>query len=47
MFGRLFVRVMSMAFLLAGSNAQASFHLWQINEVYSNASGTIQFIQHP
>ena len=45
MFGRLFVRVMSMAFLLAGSNAQASFHLWQINEVYSNASGTIQFIE--
>jgi hypothetical protein len=25
--------------------ANASFHLWQINEVYSNVSGTIQFIE--
>ena len=45
MFGRLFVRVMAAVFLLAGGNAQAAFHLWQINEAYSNASGTIQFIE--
>ncbi len=25
--------------------AQAGFHLWVINEIYSNASGTIQFIE--
>ncbi len=25
--------------------AQAAFHLWQITEVYSNASGTVQFIE--
>ena len=25
--------------------AGASFHLWQISEIYSNASGTIQFIE--
>ena len=27
------------------NSAQASFHLWQISQVYSNASGTIQYIQ--
>ena len=25
--------------------AQAAFHLWQITEVYSNANGTVQFIE--
>jgi hypothetical protein len=25
--------------------SQAAFHLWQITEVYSNASGTVQFIE--
>ena len=29
----------------AASTAQASFHLWGINEVYSNSSGTIQFVE--
>jgi hypothetical protein len=27
------------------SSAQAAFHLWKIDEVYSNASGTVQFIE--
>jgi hypothetical protein len=30
--------------LAFASSARASFHLWQIVEVYSNASGTVQFI---
>jgi hypothetical protein len=29
----------------AGSAARASFHLWGINEVYSNSSGTVQFVE--
>lgn len=33
-------------FLLAwSSTALAVFHLWQINEVFSNADGTVQFIE--
>jgi len=31
--------------LAALSSARASFHLWQIDEVYSDASGTVQFIE--
>src|SRR3954451_12562063 len=31
--------------MLAASPARAAFHLWGINEVYSNASGTLQFIE--
>lgn len=27
------------------SPARASFHLWIVNEVYSNADGTVQFIE--
>ena len=27
------------------SPAQAAFHLWGINEIYSNSSGTLQFIE--
>lgn len=30
---------------LAASEASATFHTWQISEIYSNASGTVQFIQ--
>src|ERR1700690_738746 len=26
-------------------SAQSAFHLWKIDEVYSNASGTVQFIE--
>ncbi len=28
----------------AASPAQATFHLWQISEVYSNASGSVQYV---
>ena len=31
--------------LLAGSYARASFHDWRINEIYSNHSGTVQFVE--
>jgi hypothetical protein len=30
---------------LAAPPANATFHLWQIDEVYSNASGTVQFVE--
>ena len=33
-----------MLFVVNGS-AFSSFHLWQIKELYSNASGTVQFIE--
>jgi len=39
------VRLMvSMALVLAAPLAGASFHLFQINQIYSNADGTIQFV---
>ncbi len=37
--------IFALAMLLAVSGgAQASFHLWHITQVYSNADGTVQFI---
>lgn len=30
---------------LAATPARAAFHLWQIQEVYSNSSGTLQFVE--
>ncbi len=39
-------RVCAAAMLLATSfGAHATFHLWQINEIYSNADGSVQFIE--
>ena len=36
-----------LAALLIGfaAAANASFHLWQIHELYSNADGTVQFVE--
>ncbi|MCH8043644.1 MAG: PEP-CTERM sorting domain-containing protein [Planctomycetes bacterium] len=31
--------------LIAAAPAQASFHLWDFSEVYSNADGSVQFIE--
>src|SRR5262245_39383617 len=31
--------------LLNATSAQAAFHAWQITQVYTNASGTLQFIE--
>jgi hypothetical protein len=33
------------AFALFSAQAQASFHLWRIDQVYSDAGGTVQFIE--
>ena len=33
------------ALVLVTLSARASFHLWTINEIYSNADGTVQFIE--
>jgi hypothetical protein len=33
------------ALLYFGGSARASFHEWKITEVYSNASGSVQFIE--
>lgn len=32
-------------FLGIGGSANATFHLWSISEIYSNANGTVQFIE--
>src|SRR5213593_1310701 len=37
--------VLAFLFTVCGLPAQASFHLWQIDEIYSDASGTVQFIE--
>lgn len=34
-----------LALFLAAGNAQAAFHLWDITEVYSNADGSVQFVE--
>src|SRR5262245_18048758 len=34
-----------LALFLAPLSASASFHLWDITEVYSNADGTVQFVE--
>ncbi|MBL8523701.1 MAG: hypothetical protein JNN20_08435 [Betaproteobacteria bacterium] len=45
MFKGLVARVIAAGLLLAAGNAQAAFHLWRIDEIYSNASGTVQYIE--
>lgn len=35
----------TLAFALVALPASAAFHLWTINEIYSNADGTVQFIE--
>jgi len=37
-------RLVAWLLVLATSNAFAAFHLFQIDQIYSNASGTVQFI---
>ena len=39
------VSVALVCFVAASDSAQAGFHLWDITEVYSNADGTLQFIE--
>ncbi len=46
MFQKLLPRIFLATLLLSvGAPSHAAFHLWQINEVYSNADGTVQFIE--
>jgi hypothetical protein len=35
----------AIALVVTASPALASFHLWVLNEIYSNADGTVQFIE--
>ena len=40
------IRVMAvLLFWLVAAPAQANFHLWQMNELYSNADGSIQYLE--
>jgi hypothetical protein len=46
MFTKLIRQISTVVALLGISQAaNASFHLWQINELFSNADGTVQFIE--
>jgi hypothetical protein len=42
---KLILRAAACAFLSIGIAAYADFHDWTINEIYSNADGTVQFIE--
>ena len=39
------LRLIAMALGLAAATSQAAFHLWTMNELYSNADGTVQFLE--
>ena len=38
------LRLLACALVMATSNAFAAFHLFQIDQIYSNADGTVQFV---
>ncbi len=38
-------RILVLLMLGVSGSAQASFHLWRVNEIYSNADGSVQFIE--
>src|SRR5437867_4134724 len=42
---RLFQRVFVLLGILVAFQARASFHTFKINEIYSNADGSVQFIE--
>src|SRR5436190_21271884 len=45
-FGRLAVSLIAvLAMLLSGPSARAAFHLWNVREIYTDSSGTYQFIE--
>src|SRR5471030_1140079 len=39
-----FLRILAV-FLAFSGNAHATFHLWQITQLYSNADGTVQYVE--
>ena len=45
MFHKMHARLALTLLLAFSANSFAAFHLWKITEVYSNASGTVQFIE--
>ena len=42
---KLLTRSLAALLLIFAGHVPASFHLWQISEIYSNADGTVQFIE--
>src|SRR6187549_2955790 len=43
--GKFFRCVVAAVLVLGSATASAAFHLWQITEFYSNADGTVQYIE--
>src|SRR5438128_1980372 len=43
--GRAWSLLASAAILISGDAARAAFHLWSIDEVYSSADGSVQFVE--
>ena len=41
---RIFRYILALLSLLAAPAAWANFHLWQIEEIFSNADGTVQYV---
>ncbi len=41
---RFLAACVAVALLLAASVASASFHLWTVEQLYSNTDGTVQFM---
>ena len=39
------LRFFAAAIALAAAPVQAAFHLWAMNELFSNADGTVQFLE--
>jgi hypothetical protein len=37
--------LLMLVFTLVAGTAQATFHLWRMNELYSNADGSVQFLE--
>ena len=43
--GRTAIRIAGIAAALVAQPAAASFHLWEVSEVYTNADGSVQFVE--
>src|SRR6187549_2298690 len=40
-----FLRLLAVSLALLAAPVQAAFHLWTMSEVYSNADGSVQFLE--
>src|SRR5882762_7539822 len=45
LFSKLFAPVLTLAILITTAPVQAAFHLWSLREVYTDSSGSLQFIE--